>query len=201
MCRLSYQSQTFSLTKVSSVNPMYYVGFSSAVIVASLILFQGFNTTDGMYTVSLLLGFVVTFLGVHLLNLSRIPELPPLSPDNPRHTALETGLFHPRMSISGRMSADGWPMSAGPYTPSHAHRGSFSSVHHPDHRHQSVSSYSGEEVLQLERLKEEEEEEDADETTTLTHPNGVDWHNRSGLRHPSPSPPLQGGDLRTPPGP
>lgn len=186
---------------ISSVNPMYYVGFSSAVIVASLILFQGFNTTDGMYTVSLLLGFIVTFLGVHLLNLSRVPEPPPLSPENPHHTALETGLMHPRLSISGRLSADGWPMSAGPYTPSHAHRGSFSSIHHPDHRHRSVSSYSGEEGVPLERLREEEEEDDADETTTLTHQNSVDWHSRTGVRHASPPPPPAGGDTRTPPRP
>jgi magnesium transporter len=178
---------------------MYYVGFSSAVIVASLILFQGFNTTDGMNTVSLLLGFIVTFLGVHLLNLSRIPEPPPLSPENPHHTALETGLMHPRMSISGRMSTDAWPMSAGPYTPTHAHRGSLGNIQHPDHRHRSVSSYSGEEGLQLERLREEEVDEDTDERTVLTHSNGMDWHSRAGLRHASPPPPSQGGDSRTPP--
>ena len=201
MCRYIHRFQIFSLTKLSSVNPMYYVGFSSAVIVASLILFQGFNTTDGMYTVSLLLGFIVTFLGVHLLNLSRIPEPPPLSPDNPHQTALETGLLNPRLSISGRMSADGWPMSAGPYTPSHAQRGSFSSIHNPDHRHRSVSSYSGEEGLPLERLREEEEDDDADETTTLTRLNGVDWHGRTGVRHASPPPPPSGGDTPTTPRP
>src|SRR5882757_7983234 len=69
----------------SSVNPMYYVGFSTATIVASLILFQGFNTTDGTNTVTLLAGFIVTFLGVHLLNLSRKPEAPHM----PGHSTLE----------------------------------------------------------------------------------------------------------------
>lgn len=85
---------------------MYYVGFSSCTIVASLILFQGFNATDAANTLSLLTGFIVTFLGVHLLNLSRIPD-PPLDHLN-RHSALEGGLMNPRLSLQGRMSLDGW---------------------------------------------------------------------------------------------
>lgn len=86
---------------------MYYVGFSSCTIVASLILFQGFNTTDGTNTVSLLAGFAVTFLGVHLLNLSRKPE-PILGENGHAHSALESGLMNPRLSLQGRMSLDGW---------------------------------------------------------------------------------------------
>lgn len=50
---------------------MYYVGFSTATILASALLFRGFNTTDPTNTVSLLAGFIVIFLGVHLLNASR----------------------------------------------------------------------------------------------------------------------------------
>lgn len=87
------------------VNPMYYVGFSTATIVASLILFQGFNTTDGTNTMTLLAGFIVTFLGVHLLNLSRKPDPPSLSDG---HSTLETGLLNPRISLQGRPSLDGW---------------------------------------------------------------------------------------------
>lgn len=87
------------------MNPLYYVGFSTCTIIASLILFQGFDTTNPADTFSLLAGFIVTFLGVHLLNLSRIPE-PPL--DGQTHGALEGGLMNPRMSIQGRMSVDGW---------------------------------------------------------------------------------------------
>lgn len=92
-----------------SVNPMYYVGFSSSTILASLILYQGFNTTDGTNTITLLAGFVVTFLGVHLLNLSRKPE-PPHGGENGR-ASLEHGLMNPRRSLQ-RMSMDGW--SGGP---------------------------------------------------------------------------------------
>lgn len=68
-------------------------------------MFQGFDTTDPADTFSLLAGFIVTFIGVHLLNLSRTPE-PPL--DGQTHGALEGGLMNPRLSLQGRMSVDGW---------------------------------------------------------------------------------------------
>lgn len=55
----------------SSVNPLYYVTFTTATLCASFILFRGFNTTDPINTISLLCGFLVIFSGVYLLNLSR----------------------------------------------------------------------------------------------------------------------------------
>ena len=84
------------------MNPIYYVGFSTATLVASLIMFQGFNTDDPAKSVSLLAGFLITFLGVHLLEISRKPAL------EAAHSALESGLMNPRLSIGGRMSIDGW---------------------------------------------------------------------------------------------
>lgn len=59
------------LTDFRSVNPLYYVTFTTATLCASFILFSGFNTTDPINTLSLLCGFLVTFTGVYLLNLSR----------------------------------------------------------------------------------------------------------------------------------
>jgi hypothetical protein len=53
------------------VNPLYYVTFTTATLVASFILFGGFNTTDAVNTISLLCGFLIIFTGVYLLNLSR----------------------------------------------------------------------------------------------------------------------------------
>ena len=53
------------------MNPLYYVTFTSATLVASFILFKGFNTTDIVNTLSLISGFLITFTGVYLLNLSR----------------------------------------------------------------------------------------------------------------------------------
>jgi hypothetical protein len=159
-----------------SVNPMYYVGFSTATAVASLILFQGFNTTDATNTVSLLTGFVVTFLGVHLLNLSRAPE-PPL--DHNTHSALEGGLMNPRLSLQGRMSLDGWANPGdtriGPAPSPHGH-GRRSSLY----RNQSSTLFNAfeehdqngntAESVGLQRLREEESDddmEDADERTRL----------------------------------
>jgi hypothetical protein len=49
---------------------LYYVTFTTAVLCASFILFQGFNTTDTVNTVSLLSGFLIIFSGVYLLNLA-----------------------------------------------------------------------------------------------------------------------------------
>ena len=166
---------------------MYYVGFSTAVLIASLILFQGLNTTDGITTISLLMGFVITFLGVHLLNISREPE-------PPRHhgayeAVLEHGIMNPRMSISGRLSLDGWNgagngmMNGGyradgaPFSAGHGRRSSL-------YRHQSSTLYSafgedeeeaaaaggssapngqGQETMGLRRLREEPEPEDPSE--------------------------------------
>lgn len=53
------------------VNPLYYVTFTTFTLVASFILFRGFNTTSAVNTISLLCGFLTIFTGVYLLNLSR----------------------------------------------------------------------------------------------------------------------------------
>lgn len=53
------------------VNPLYYVTFTTATLCASFILFSGFNTNDPVNTLSLICGFLITFTGVYLLNLSR----------------------------------------------------------------------------------------------------------------------------------
>lgn len=99
------------LTFTPSVNPMYYVGFTSATIVASLILFQGFNTDNAAGAVSLLCGFAVTFLGVHVLDVSRRENdaledslVQPLRSSVPG----ESGFFIPRQSLGDRTSLDRW---------------------------------------------------------------------------------------------
>lgn len=55
----------------SSVNPLYYVTFTTFTLIASCLLFQGFNTTSAVNTISLLCGFLIIFSGVYLLNVSR----------------------------------------------------------------------------------------------------------------------------------
>lgn len=50
------------------MSPIYYVTFTTAVLTASFVLFQGFNATDSIKTASLLCGFFIIFSGVYLLN-------------------------------------------------------------------------------------------------------------------------------------
>lgn len=187
-----------------SVNPMYYVGFSTATIVASVILFQGFNTDDPANSISLLAGFVITFLGVHLLEISRKPM--GIHAAN-GHSALEGGLMNPRLSSTGRMSIDGWNGVAGtslggntPHSAGHARRGS-------GHR-QSTTLFSafeeddGMDGVVLERLPEVEEGDDddeADERTHLRSGGSRDRHRGDHSRSASNSPRVSQGDSRRTP--
>ena len=73
-------------------------------IAALLILFQGFNTTSGTTMLLLLVGFIVTFLGVHLLDFLR--KVQDVAWD-------ETRMVDPRRSM-GHMNTDGgWHVSGG----------------------------------------------------------------------------------------
>ncbi|KAK4639264.1 hypothetical protein QC762_706720 [Podospora pseudocomata] len=71
LTQMNYFNKALSQFPTNIVNPLYYVTFTTATLIASFILFQGFNTTDTVNTLSLLCGFLVTFTGVYLLNLSR----------------------------------------------------------------------------------------------------------------------------------
>ena len=144
---------------------MYYVCFSTATIVASLILFQGFNTTSGTNTFSLLAGFIVTFLGVHLLNISR-------SEAEAKDMPLGTGHFqnemNPRLSTNRLNMDGGWPAS--PHVlglnggPGHVRQGSRGSAHGSGSAGTTLfAAYEGETEgagVPLSRLREEDEDED-----------------------------------------
>ncbi|KAI9748186.1 MAG: hypothetical protein M1815_003465 [Lichina confinis] len=71
LTQMHYFNKALSQFSTSIVNPLYYVTFTTSTLVASFILFRGFNTTDAVNTISLLCGFLVIFTGVYLLNLSR----------------------------------------------------------------------------------------------------------------------------------
>ena len=62
---------------------------------ASIILFQGFNTDEPSKAVSLVTGFIVTCLGVNVLTLAR-NSAPPV--DHSPHYALEDRPTHSRLS-------------------------------------------------------------------------------------------------------
>ncbi|KAK4504808.1 hypothetical protein PRZ48_002770 [Zasmidium cellare] len=71
LTQMNYFNKALSQFSTNIVNPLYYVTFTTCTIVASFILFRGFNTTDPINTISLLCGFLTIFTGVYLLNLSR----------------------------------------------------------------------------------------------------------------------------------
>lgn len=161
MVQMNYFNKALDIFSTNVVNPMYYVCFSTATIVASLILFQGFNTDNPTNTVSLIAGFVVTFLGIHILELSRKPE----SAAANGHSTLEGGLMNPRLSLQGRASLDDWsapvPGSAGL---THARRASRNSLY----RSQTATLFNAfeddeadGEAVGLHRLSEEDDELEA----------------------------------------
>ncbi|KAF1986374.1 DUF803-domain-containing protein [Aulographum hederae CBS 113979] len=71
LTQMNYFNKALSQFSTNIVNPLYYVTFTTATLLASFILFRGFNTADAVNTISLLCGFLVIFTGVYLLNLSR----------------------------------------------------------------------------------------------------------------------------------
>ncbi|KAI7671943.1 DUF803-domain-containing protein [Hortaea werneckii] len=71
LTQMNYFNKALSQFSTNIVNPLYYVAFTTFTLLASFILFRGFNTSDTVNTISLLCGFLTIFTGVYLLNLSR----------------------------------------------------------------------------------------------------------------------------------
>jgi hypothetical protein len=164
--QLNYANKALDLFSVNLVNPIYYVGFCTATIVASLILFKGFNTTDASNTVSLLCGFIVTFLGVHVLNIAMLEES--LAKSEQLRLALDEG----SVALDGESPWDrgghGRRDSGG-----HTRRASLNGLRTPLFGAFAVSdahppSSAGGEMMRLEQLLEEEDEDEfGDERTAL----------------------------------
>ena len=160
------------------MNPLYQVCFTTATIIASLILFQGINTDNPVNTISLIVGFIVILIGMHLLELSRKPAVT-------GHNALEHGILNPRLSLQGRSSIDidGWgPSSAGAGATSassglnfgHARRSSRNLASSHAHAQPLFDAFEYEDAppngsahaLGLQSLREEDAEDDELEAAT-----------------------------------
>lgn len=74
LTQMNYFNKALDQFDTSIVNPLYYVTFTTFTLAASFILFQGFNTTSAVNIISLLIGFLIIFSGVYLLNISRSTE-------------------------------------------------------------------------------------------------------------------------------
>lgn len=67
---LNYLNKALNLFNTAMVTPVYYVFFTSATLVASVILFQGFSASP-LSIMTVVLGFVVICAGVVLLQTSK----------------------------------------------------------------------------------------------------------------------------------
>ncbi|KAJ2065507.1 hypothetical protein GGI17_000320 [Coemansia sp. S146] len=66
--QMNYFNKALEQFETNIVTPIYYVFFTSATIVASVALFQGFTDSTNKELASLLCGFITIFIGVFLLN-------------------------------------------------------------------------------------------------------------------------------------
>ncbi len=101
------------------MNPIYYVTFTTATLVASFILYKGFNTSDAVNTISLLCGFLIIFAGVYLLNLSREdPEGDTLHGRGKFEGVPTDGIasLQTRRSMQARRSMENGRVSSGSYS-------------------------------------------------------------------------------------
>lgn len=87
------------------VNPIYFVCFTTATIIASAILFHGFNTDNPINVASLICGFIIIFAGVYLLDSiarSTLHQAVPLEDeDEEEETLLEQQEVGSSFNLSG----------------------------------------------------------------------------------------------------
>ncbi|TPX34254.1 hypothetical protein SmJEL517_g03045 [Synchytrium microbalum] len=69
--QMNYFNKALDLFSTNRVMPIYYVFFTTATILASVSLFQGFNETDSVKVLSVFCGFFTIFIGVFMLNSKR----------------------------------------------------------------------------------------------------------------------------------
>lgn len=146
--------------------------FTTATLCASFILFSGFNTTDPVGTLSLICGFLITFTGVYLLNLSRGDPhgrnlIAGRGGSDATGTDMVSGL-QTRLSMQSRRSGD----------PS---RHSISSLH--GDREGLIRAYDEERGFALNDLTEDSEDDDMQHTNGTNgkrYENGIELDNRKG---------------------
>ncbi|KAK5164482.1 uncharacterized protein LTR77_009688 [Saxophila tyrrhenica] len=129
LVQMNYFNKALSQFSTNIVNPLYYVTFTTFTLLASFILFSGFNTTDAVNTISLLAGFLTIFTGVYLLNLSREdPDGANLGinsdPDRGKYSEVDGIPTDPLGAIQTRMSMQA--RRSGEFDPRERHRRSSS---------------------------------------------------------------------------
>ncbi|KAJ2787902.1 hypothetical protein GGI15_000321 [Coemansia interrupta] len=85
--QMNYFNKALEQFDTNIVTPIYYVFFTSATIIASVALFQGFTDSTNKELASLLCGFITIFIGVFLLNSTKSTNA---SPSCSQHQPLPT---------------------------------------------------------------------------------------------------------------
>lgn len=177
LTQMNYFNKALSQFPTNIVNPLYYVTFTTATLCASFILYSGFNTTDVVGTLSLVCGFLVTFTGVYLLNLSRY------DPNGTKSLARRSGgdatgtdmisSIQTRMSMEARRSQ--------------SHRMSIGSNRAGD-REGLIRAYDDEESLGfgLTDLAEDTDEEDDPRSPMIASHQHANGHASSNGKHLNP---------------
>ena len=170
LTQMNYFNKALDQFATNVVNTIYYVFFTTSTILASVLLFQGFNTSTAP-AVSLLGGFVVIFTGVYLLNLNRmidpVTQQPRMSlvtgEGTSRHSEQRERLLDQQRAMSsfanGRTSLSG-PAARSATVYKHGRRSSAGS---------SVlfNAYENEEAFGLTRLDEDEDDDNVRDTSPM----------------------------------
>ncbi|OQD87439.1 hypothetical protein PENSOL_c077G02134 [Penicillium solitum] len=71
LTQMNYLNKAMGQFPASLVNAMYYVGFTTCTLSASIIFYQGLNTSNWTSIISMICGFLLNFTGISLLTLSK----------------------------------------------------------------------------------------------------------------------------------
>lgn len=167
LTQMNYFNKALDQFSTNVVNPIYYVFFTTSTILASVLLFQGFNTTTAP-AVSLLGGFIVIFTGVYLLNLNRMVD--PVT-QQPR-MSLVTGEGTTRMSEQHERLLDQQRTMSSFANGRTSFGGRSAAVFGHGRRSSGGSSvlfnaYENEEALGLARLDEDEYDDEMRDTSPM----------------------------------
>ncbi|KAL3480066.1 magnesium transporter [Aspergillus californicus] len=87
LTQMNYLNKAMSEFPASLVNAMYYVAFTTCTLSASIIFYQGLNTSNWTSIISMMCGFLLNFAGISLLTLSKTANS-----KEPRETVREVSM-------------------------------------------------------------------------------------------------------------
>ncbi|EGF78928.1 hypothetical protein BATDEDRAFT_17255 [Batrachochytrium dendrobatidis JAM81] len=100
MTQINYFNKALDLFSTNRVTPIYYVFFTTATIIASIILSEGVKRSTPVEMLSVLSGFTTIFIGVFMVNGAKSNQASFLDKSLSRRTSISLG---PRLS-SGSLS-------------------------------------------------------------------------------------------------